>query len=428
VDDNGNKPKLYSSVAAELPFIRPIYRTLFSRRRTYAAFDRTQLATLLEKLAPTGPVLDPMSGYGILAEVCRPQGIATCSIELNPPSYLWQILLSPDNKDGLTAAIHALENSYHHIKSKKEVESSDSWFPKESERILSQLWEKALPILEKSYRKDYAEDMLSAILLPFLGRLSSYSAGVINIQVKKGGVIFYRDWSIDFKKYIYIMKEQIQKTNTQSKVQHTILFGNVLDDIVVDKKFSYMVTSPPYPNMRDYYAFFFPENYALENIFRITRFNNINIRSNMIGGTIVSEFKKKNTINHDALSSEYVKKFLTDLRLWKGEKHSMYDNISYYIPYYYSYFLHLERAYKNIEKMLSHNFDCFIVVVNNTARKFTIPVDKFIEETWTNLGCQIPKDETLTTERAHVGSINPRVVGFKARHTEYAIRITRNAS
>lgn len=90
---------LYTSISKNLPFIRPIYRSLLAQKKVYAAFDRKQVQTILEKLAPSGTVLDPMSGYGGLSTVCRELGIATYCIENNPPSYLWQILNEPSNKE-----------------------------------------------------------------------------------------------------------------------------------------------------------------------------------------------------------------------------------------------------------------------------------------------------------------------------------------
>ncbi len=366
-----------------------------------------------------------MSGYGVLAEICRPLGIPTCSIELNPPSYLWQVLVAPDRKDGLICAIQALEKSYRRITCQKEFESSDSWFPKESEAILSQLWEKSLLNMEKSHKKESAEDLLAAVLLPFVGRLSSHSPGTINIQVKKGGIVFYKDWNVDFKKYLGTVNELVSEY-LPTNHRHEILFGNILNSNITDKKFSYIVTSPPYPNMRDYYAFFFPENYALEKIFHIERFENINIRDNIIGSAMVSKFKSNNVIDFNLISSKSAKKFLDDLRSWKGNKRAIDDNNSYYIPYYYSYFYQLERAYSNIESMMTKKIDGYVIVVNNTARKFTIPVDKFIKELWRGFSCTAVEDTNLTAERAHVGSINPRAIGFKARHTEYAIRVSRN--
>lgn len=424
MDEHNAKLKPFSFFSTELPFLRSIYRTLFSRRKAYAAFDRGQILNLLKKLNPTSTVLDPMSGYGVLAEVCRPLGISTHSIELNPPSYLWQVFLSPDSKEGIVTAIRALEKSHTRIKLQKEFEVSDTWFPNQSAHILQKMWERALPEVEKSYSKEKAEDMLAAVLLPFLGRLAAYSEGTINIQVKKGGIVFYKNWTLDLKNYLRIIQDVIFNDAQCTNSNHEITFGNSLCSLEMRNKFSYIVTSPPYPNMRDYYAFFFPENYALENIFRIKRFTEFSIRENIIGSAMVSEFKKKNEVNFETLTSECAKKFLNDLKSWKGAKKSIDDNISYYIPYYYSYFLSLEKAYTNIHKLLTPKVDGYIVVVNNTARKFTIPVNTFIKEIWGHFGCT--SAEELATERAHVGSINPRVVGFKARHTEYAIRITRN--
>lgn len=421
-----NRPQgLYNYIARELPFIRPIYRTLLSRRRTYAAFEVTQLETVLAKLAPTGPILDPMSGYGVLSEVCRSINIPTCCMEVNPPSYLWQIFSEPNNKNGLLLAVQALAEASRRGRTSKEFEASDSWFPNESILIIQNIWKKALNHLKNDLTAHNAEKCVAAILLPFLGRLSSCSEGTINIQVKKGGIVFFKDWQLDFKKYLALISDTIFKNYEISQTKNEILLLDALEEYKISKKYSFIITSPPYPNMRDFYTFFFPENYAIESIIDQNIFSTQNSRKNIIGNVKVSTFKKENDVDIDKLSSSYAKNFLKDLEAWKGPKRAMDDNRSYYIPYYFSYFFQIERAYKNIEKILNKHFDGYIIVVNNTVRKFVIPVAQVVKEIWQGFGCEAVIDDSLTTERTHVGSINPRAVGFKARHMEYAIRISR---
>lgn len=409
----------YNYIVSELPFIRPIYRTLFSRGRTYAAFERSQLRTILEKLAPTGTVLDPMSGYGVLSEVCRGMGLSTCCMEINPPSYLWQILNEPSYKEQLLQAVRAASEAGRKIKVKKDFEASDEWFPNESIQILQSLWGRALRALG-----DANAVYLAAILLPFVGRLSAHGEGTLNIQVKKGGIVFYKDWEADFLKYLSFLSNIVSKYESLA-IENKILLLDSLEPYELKDRYSYMVTSPPYPNMRDYYAFFFPENYIVETIFSLNKISSPTTRGRIIGSSKVSNFKKENEINFETLTSIHAKSFLIKLKEWKGAKRSMDDNKSYYIPYYFSYFMQLEKAYRNIESILDKNFDGYVIVVNNTARKFIIPVAQVVKELWNNMGYCVEVDDSLTNERAHVGSINPRAIGFKARHMEYSIRITK---
>lgn len=427
-----NSSQLSAYISSKLDFVRPIYRALFSKRRTYAAFEGDQLTHMLTELRPCSPILDPMSGYGLLSYACRRVGVSTCSIELNPPSYLWQVLMDISRVSILLEAIDCLRITCSKLRCNQTIglEASDGWFPLEAIRILEALWSRAYNKFSMRYSKEVAEDFLAAVLLPFVGRLSSHSAGDMNIQVKQGGVVFFRTWREDFKRYLSFLEEYLlQQGGGSLSSKHEIIFGDVTKSLTLrPRQFSYMITSPPYPNMRDYYAFFFPENYALENIFNIERFKNGNIRESMIGGSIVSSFKRRenNSLNFAAVYSNSAKRFLSDLNAWKGPKKSMRDNQTYYIPYYLNYFMMLQDAFTEIERMLAADVDAYVVVVNNTARKFKIPVDSFVKETWEQMGYSAVEDERLTNERSHVGSINPRAVGFKARHMEYALRISRH--
>ncbi|MCC8194731.1 MAG: hypothetical protein LIP28_08820, partial [Deltaproteobacteria bacterium] len=238
----------YNLLSRELPFIRPIYRTLLSRRRTYAAFEAEQIVTILDKIKPTGTVLDPMSGYGVLAEICRERNIPTCCMEINPPSYLWQVLLEPNNKLELLFACEVLEQACKNIRAAKDFEASDTWFPSESVNILKQLWHRASSIMLNKLKSDKGETYLAAVLLPFLGRLSSHSEGTINIQVKKSGVVFYKDWKRDFKNYLSLIANSIIEKYEDKSIQSEILFINSLDHYEIETKYSYIITSPPYPN------------------------------------------------------------------------------------------------------------------------------------------------------------------------------------
>jgi hypothetical protein len=209
--------------------------------------------------------------------------------------------------------------------------------------------------------------------------------------------------------------------------QHEIIFGDI-NKIQIDtnKRYSFMISSPPYPNMKDYYAFFFPENYALENILGIERFKFGHIRESLIGTAAVSLLKKNaEAKDFNILSSASAKKFLHNLSAWTGSQRSIRDNNTYYLPFFIYYFSMLQNAFFQIDKMLADDVDAYMIVVNNTARKYVIPVHSFVKEVWSSIGYNVMEDEEFTCERAHVGSINPRVVGFKARHMEYVLRLNR---
>jgi hypothetical protein len=419
--------EIYRDLSKNLIFIRPIYRTLFSRNRAYAAFDQKTIGKIINKLNPKGVVFDPMSGYGGLSDFCRQreQEISTCCIELNPPSYLWQILCDTSRKEQFKEVINAVKHACQKTKinSKITLQTTNSWFPSESERILKNIWEFSMDKISSSLSGEIAEDALGAVILPFLGRLCAFTNSSINIQVKEGGVVFFNDWKEDLLLYLSFIEDKfISKYNTPCS-QHEVVFGDITKNCSMRQKYSYMLTSPPYPNMRDYYAFFFPENYALEKIFGIERFISAAVRKNMIGTSAISGIKKDIAVDPTMLISKSALKFLADLSAWKGHKKSMNDNISYYVPYYFYYFQMLQKAFAEIGKNLEPYVDAYIIVVNNTARKFVIPVKSFVLETWAYMGYTAEEDEEFTNEKAHVGSINPKVVGFKARHMEYAIRI-----
>lgn len=300
---------------------------------------------------------------------------------------------------------------------------TSKWYSDESIRILTLLWNETLPNLQS--KMDSADILLAAVLLPFLGRLSSHIDGNLNIQVKSGGIVFFKDVISDFKQYLSILESEIFEEYAHPLPKNTIVFHNALEPYKIEEKFSYMVTSPPYPNMIDYYATFFSENIAIEEIFSISKFKTQNPRNNIIGTPKISTYKKENVIDLNNISSKIAQNFLEDLKQWQGPKRAMSDIQSYYFPYYYIYFLKLELAYKNIETLLTKNFDGAIVVVNNTTRKFVIPVAQFITENWQDKGCEVIVDKELSSEKPHVGSINPKAVGFKARHTEYVLNLTR---
>lgn len=76
------------------------YKNLLNKERTYAAFDKEQIKPYIVKFRSIGAkeIFDPMSGYGTLTPLCNAEGIDAFCVEINPPSYLWQVLVAPQNK------------------------------------------------------------------------------------------------------------------------------------------------------------------------------------------------------------------------------------------------------------------------------------------------------------------------------------------
>lgn len=409
----------------KISFLRPIYKTLFLKKAAYASFNKQQLGALLRKTLPAEEIFDPMAGYGTITNACAALGVNTYCIEINPPSYLWQMLNSNSIREELLCAVsHARKTTQKEIKRTKPIGVTDGWFPDESKHILSTIWNFTLDSLQNNNQSENNEIALCSILLPLLGRLASHTAGTINIHVKPGGMVNYNNIRQDIDFYLGSLESYI-RSQQQFKTRHI----TICDDASTHKAhktFSKMITSPPYPTTRDYYAFFFPENYAIENIFKPKTIPISQVRNSLIGTASISKIKKENPKPaFSTLTSETAQHFLMELAEWKGKKRSVDDNRTYYIPYFYNYFKMLQQAYCNISSYMDRQSTGYIVVVNNTARRFIIPVSSFIIETWRAFGFDAEIDSEFTSEKSHVGSINPRAVGFKARHMEYAIRILR---
>src|SRR6185369_5642591 len=164
------------------------------------------------------------------------------------------------------------------------------------------------------------------------------------------------------------------------RTDHKLLLGDCRTIKVPRRKFSAMITSPPYPNYRDYSTMFAPEN-AFVELIKQAGLLSLDVQGKrLIGSPRVSEKDgyRKRTI--EDVQSTIAKKFITDLRSVKCSKSAKYDNDIYYIPYFCNYFYDMEIAYQNISKTFSDDFEGYIVVVNNTARKKVIPVAEAIIE------------------------------------------------
>ena len=365
-----------------------IYRSLLNNGRTYAAFEDGQLEPLLDRLRDRGEILDPMSGYGTLTRCCAhsKHPIRSYCLEANEPAYLWQVLTHPklsrfwiDFANGLLARKSKWPRNRHR------ATVGDDWFPPESQRILLELWENSLrDIDQRSFGRGQDPEYLAlAFLLPFCARFAAMTEGNVVTHVAKGGMCVYRGWRTDFEKYIRRLLANLEKQVRMSRrVTHTVVLGDCLKITWPSKRFSAMITSPPYPNTRDYSSMFWPE-FAFMRLLKERGFlKSLPLQTKLIGSVLVSpnEGYPKRTI--DEVRSESARGFLCRLKEYKSAKRAMYDIEVKYMPYFCNYFVAIEQAYDRLSSALSDSFEGYIVVVNNTSRKMVVPVAEAVMDTW----------------------------------------------
>lgn len=391
-------------------FLNDAYRKLILNGRTYASFTTEELDLIFNDLNNIeNTVLDPMSGYGGLMQYCNKKNISTFNLELNLPAYYWQVLTNPDNKNSFDTAIKNLKglnkNKYPTIRSK--AKASDNWFTVEGLNLSKRLFNLINETFENAgiMNKDYS----IALILPFIKRLSTCISGDVT-HIKKGGITVFEGWQYDFELYLNALIENRLDKIPQNDSRHISRIGNVRD-YKFKTKFNLVITSPPYPNYRDYYKMFAPENYFLENI-------NINTNPQLIIGSNVVKNKNKGEI-----SSEVAKTFLKELASYNGNKKAKSDIKSYYIPYFHNYFADLESTCFNIYSHLESEATCYFSVVNNATRNLVVPVAQVIEELFVKKGF---KSEYLLSEEVfHVGTKNPNARGLKAKHNKYIVKLCR---
>lgn len=402
--------------------IRSGYRSLLATRRSYASFSAEHLNLVLKAKAwmdlnniSEQMIFDPMSGYGGTALCCAENKIPSYCIEYNYPQYLWQLLFHHHIRSIVIKTIDFIVSQSKIKESKSDPEPSKNLFTIKGIKILSDLLSqiKGSIVSDKAMRVNLIEEVSLAILLPFVSRLACYSSGDTSSHVKQGGICIYNGYAADFIKYVQALRECLAMAPQYSRKSKIIY-----DDATIHRqnkyRFNCMITSPPYPNSRDFQSMFKIENQFLDIIV-----NNSNVRycCNNIG----SVFVKGKNINSP--KSAVAKKFLKTASEKASEysKRAEYDHRTYYGPYFSNYFSLLESAYLNVAKMIIKPFLGYIVVVNNTYRGINVPVGQFIQELWGNIGFTAYLAEE--NEHFHVGTKNPRAKGMRAKHTEYVIKL-----
>jgi hypothetical protein len=399
-----------------------MYRTLLKNGRTYAAFNKNDIIPIINDLNKKGikEIFDPMSGYGASVQWCEGKGISTYNIELNTPAYFWQILNNPKYKNLFIKAIENINSTISDLISANiRSEASDNWFTERGKEIVLNLYNFNKKNFDKITDTDSVELLSLALLLPFVSRLSCSTNGDV-AHIKKGGLCVYLDYIEHYKLFLNeLVRNRINKINNGKKnlTSHEVILGDCAQISMHGKKFNCMLTSPPYPNSRDYAKMFNPENYILDWLYEnsIIKFkspDSITIGSNVVSGRITGQ-----------VTSSIAKDFLDKIQSYKGTKKAMSDNRSYYYPYFKNYFSDIEKAYSNVSLLLDDKFEGYIVVTNNTARNFVIPVAESIIDIWRRLGFQAEIYKNI--EKSHMGAKNPDAKGFKAKHMEYIIKVHR---
>ena len=357
----------------------------------------------------------------MLTRYCSKIGITAYCIELNPPQYFWQILSHPSsNASALITTIQTTnpEEIFSPNKSPMAV-VSDDWFPEESKQILRELFGLIRSNLNKNCGiRSKVEELSLSLLIPFVGRLCCSVPGNNSTQIKQGGACAYKDWGNDYTDYLSALQAYLNDILGGSKSNsHVVQLGDCRTITLPEKRFSAMITSPPYPNHRDYFTMFAPENNFLdwmnsENVIGKYRSHDFVIGSNFVSGRPIP-----------AVRTKAARRFLRFLEEFRGSARAINDNRVYYIPYFTHYFHELEQSYYNIAISLKRDFEGYIIVVDNTARNEVIPVSRSVIEIWKHMGfkTEIMKER----EKFHIGTKNPRARGFKAKHREYTIRVWR---
>jgi hypothetical protein len=268
----------------------------------------------------------------------------------------------------------------------------------------------------------HADIIALAILIPFAGRLSCTAPGDLFAHAKRGGVCIYTGWHDDLALYLEELDTLLTAIDGEATERaHSIHLGDARSFAFPVGHFSAMLTSPPYPNHRDFASMFGPENALLRRLSgRVVPMDWAESR-NIIGSNFVAG---QPTGPPNSPTAKSTRAFFDSLGSLKRTKGAVYDDDVYYVPYFSRYFSDLERAYSNVVTALAATCEAYIVVVNNTHRGLIVPVAECVMDIWRRLGFQVNIE---TAEEAfHIGSKNPRARGVRSKHIEYVIRVARH--
>lgn len=397
----------------EIENISHIYKGLMARNRAFASFkskgELDIILTDITKYISVGDsILDPMSGYGGGMRFWGRNGFKTTNIELNPPAYYWQLLNNPSNTTKIRLCIKQLLGQIQDLPHvKQSISISDNFFTSVSIDLISMLYE-----LIYSICKD--KELSISIILPFVSRFAHYQRSSMNITYfKEGGLCSFVNWNWDFAKYLEALNVLLEEEHKQY-LEHTHI--NILSDIMethLDNKFQFFVTSPPYPNYRDYAKIFQIENWVLDNVINKKAYNfRRMIGSNIVSGKSYGEIESSNA---NAFLSELLEKAK------KLSKKAQNDIRSYYHPYFCQYFYNIQEAFKHVDSLLSEKAIGYIVVNDNITRDILIPVGASICDIFTKMEYQTT--EINTSHISHYGNICRTAKRINSHHIRHIIKI-----
>lgn len=397
--------------------ISHIYSGLIKNDRAFASFKKEELDAIYSDLKQhsniSDTIFDPMSGYGGTMSFFGQKGYKTVNVEINPPEYYWQLLVNPKNTKINIAIIDKIQTEKISLHFKEHFSITDNLFSEEAIKNIKTLYEKILEISDN-------QKLTIALLLPFVSRFANYQKSKTNItHFKSGGFCSYINWDNDFEEYLTEMKA---KLSFKLKDYKQVVHENILSDLMLletDKKFSVFVTSPPYPNYRDYSKLFKIENWVLDNII----FNNPTDFKMMIGSNNVSG---KNS--DGKIESENAGKFFAELEAKsKSDKlkpKSRSDIRTYYLPYFKQYFYNIQEAYKKLNSLLTEDAVGYIVINDNITRDIIVPVGASICDIFNNLGYK--SKDIDTSQISHYGNIGKSAKRINSTHTRHIIKVWKN--
>jgi hypothetical protein len=402
-------------ITNNLQNISHVYNGLIQNDRAFASFKSEELSTIYSDLQQyeneCNVILDPMSGYGSTMSYFGKQGYKTVNIEINPPEYYWQLLINPINTKEILTLIDKIQSKNILPRFKEQFSITDNLFSDEAVKKITEFYNNSLTLTTD-------KQLVIALFLPFVSRFANYQKSKTNItHFKAGGFCSYINWENDFIDYLEIIRKKLSENFEKYKqIEHI----NILSDIMLvdlPMRYSFFVTSPPYPNYRDYSKLFKIENWVLDNIL----FDNPTDFNMMIGSNNVSG-KKFGEIQSEK-ASDFLKKLLDKAEKLKAPK-SRSDIKTYYYPYFAQYFYNIQEAYKKVNAMLTDSVVGYIVVNDNITRDIIVPVGASICDIFNSLGYE--SKDIDTTQINHYGNIGKSAKRINSKHTRHIIKVWKN--
>jgi hypothetical protein len=228
----------------------------------------------------------------------------------------------------------------------------------------------------------------------------------------------YYGWEDDFSAYLCALGRRLEiiAENAISR-DHTVIYADARTAILPKGCFKGMLTSPPYPNHRDFATMFRPERAFLDWLDEERGTSRRQASDHTIGSNFVAGRPQRH------VRTKAAEGFLEEVGNLKRTKQARYDDDTYYLPFFANYFADLEDVFANISASLQNRFEGYLIVVNNTHRNILVPVSETSLEIWRTLGF----DATIVESSAsfHLGTKNPLARGLRARHARYVVKIWR---